>query len=328
MLDGLDARSLLNTAVALKTGRDQKATKELLEIVLDRLPREGSGPECPACGERQKGKGEFRLCWNCNSDLVWVEGHVCEPGGEEELKSRLLAERRREEEKEQRRQQEEQRRQQEERRRQEERERKWAVGIIVACFIPFLLVLLVWGAEFYSGSKEPDGIDPLGPDPNTYGPSTDSSQPVDKAFVLANRSGRNPTQVHLDRMTRWRLGRDVEIKRLQDQFVPEVEPVAVATTTPEMDSSKTVDKSSPTAEAEPVAVPKTTPETDSSESRLFGRLDKDGDGMIQVAEMPTPLRERLKTFDTDGDGNVSSSEFRRGLEERPDVPSAIQNALK
>ena len=101
MLDGLD---ILSSAVALKTAKDQQATKELLEKVLDGQPHGGSGPECPACGERQK--GEFRLCWNCKSDLVWVEGHVCEPGGEEELKSRLLTERRREEEKEQRRQQE------------------------------------------------------------------------------------------------------------------------------------------------------------------------------------------------------------------------------
>ena len=43
--------------------------------------------------------------------------------------------------------------------------------------------------------------------------------------------------------------------------------------------------------------------------------------MIQAAEMPATLRERLKTFDTDGDGNVSSTEFSRGLRQRPDVPN-------
>ncbi len=72
--------------------------------------------------------------------------------------------------------------------------------------------------------------------------------------------------------------------------------------------------------AEPTEAPNNK-KPGSPESRLFGRLDQDGDGVIQAAEMPATLRERLKTFDTDGDGNVSPTEFSRGLRQRPDVPN-------
>ena len=72
--------------------------------------------------------------------------------------------------------------------------------------------------------------------------------------------------------------------------------------------------------AEPTEAPNNKKEPGSPESRLFERLDRNGDGLIQAAEMPATLSKRLKTFDADGDGNVSSSEFRRGLKKRPDVP--------
>ena len=77
--------------------------------------------------------------------------------------------------------------------------------------------------------------------------------------------------------------------------------------------------------AEPTEAPTSKKKPGSPESRLFGRLDQNGDGAIQAAEMPATLRERLKTFDTDGDGSVSPAEFRRGLKERSDVPNERQD---
>ena len=52
--------------------------------------RQKSLPQCPACGGRLD--GEFRKCKHCASDLVWIDGHVCEPGQEEALRQRLAAE--------------------------------------------------------------------------------------------------------------------------------------------------------------------------------------------------------------------------------------------
>lgn len=51
--------------------------------------RQKSLPQCPACGGRLD--GEFRKCKHCASDLVWIDGHVCEPGQEEALRQRLAA---------------------------------------------------------------------------------------------------------------------------------------------------------------------------------------------------------------------------------------------
>lgn len=77
--------------------------------------------------------------------------------------------------------------------------------------------------------------------------------------------------------------------------------------------------------AEPTEAPTSKKKPGSPESRLFGRLDQNGDGAIQAAEMPATLRERLTTFDTDGNGSVSPAEFRRGLKERSDVPNERQD---
>lgn len=49
--------------------------------------REQGLPQCPACGGRLE--GEFRKCKHCTSDLVWVEGHPCEPGQEAKLLEKL-----------------------------------------------------------------------------------------------------------------------------------------------------------------------------------------------------------------------------------------------
>ena len=51
--------------------------------------RQKSLHQCPACGGRLD--GEFRKCKHCASDLVWIDGHVCEPGQEEALRQRLAA---------------------------------------------------------------------------------------------------------------------------------------------------------------------------------------------------------------------------------------------
>ena len=77
--------------------------------------------------------------------------------------------------------------------------------------------------------------------------------------------------------------------------------------------------------AKPPETPTSKKKSGSPESRLFGRLDQNGDGAIQAAEMPATLRKRLTTFDTDGNGSVSPAEFRRGLKERPDVPNERQD---
>jgi len=77
--------------------------------------------------------------------------------------------------------------------------------------------------------------------------------------------------------------------------------------------------------AEPTKAPTSKKKPGSPESRLFKRLDQNGDGAIQAAEMPATLRERLTTFDTDGNGSVSPAEFRRGLKERSDVPNERQD---
>ena len=59
----------------------------------------------------------------------------------------------------------------------------------------------------------------------------------------------------------------------------------------------------------------------SPRGRLFGRLDRNSDGVIQAEEIPASLRDRLKTFDADGDGNLSPTEFSRGLRQQPPVPT-------
>jgi len=88
MFDGMD---LLGSAVVLKTATAQQRTMQLTEEILRLQQEKRSGPPCPYCGEPQK-NGEYELCWNCHSKLVWIEGHVCEPGREEELRARLKTE--------------------------------------------------------------------------------------------------------------------------------------------------------------------------------------------------------------------------------------------
>lgn len=44
-------------------------------------------PQCPFCGGRLEGR--FPKCKHCASELSWVGGNACEPGKEDEMRTRL-----------------------------------------------------------------------------------------------------------------------------------------------------------------------------------------------------------------------------------------------
>lgn len=49
-------------------------------------------------------------------------------------------------------------------------------------------------------------------------------------------------------------------------------------------------------------------------SKFFGRLDKDGDGKIQMAELPEHMRERMAKADLDKDGVLTKDELKTSFE--------------
>ena len=67
-----------------------KQLNELTKELRRQKDEERRAPKCPVCGGALP--GEYRKCKHCQADLSWVEGRVCEPGEEQDLRDTIAAE--------------------------------------------------------------------------------------------------------------------------------------------------------------------------------------------------------------------------------------------
>ena len=58
------------------------------------------------------------------------------------------------------------------------------------------------------------------------------------------------------------------------------------------------------------------PDPQEISSRVIGKLDKDGDGLLQVSELEGHAADRLQGADTDEDGLLSQEELVQRIEEK------------
>lgn len=67
------------------------------------------------------------------------------------------------------------------------------------------------------------------------------------------------------------------------------------------------------------------PDPNEDADRAFRALDRDGDGILELEEMTTKLREERKRADTDGNGRIDKDEYRAYFQKR--VTTSVEAAL-